>query len=352
MKNILFILASLTFLMSQYDWENNGVPVRQGVHIEWQRTGDSGNTDEMIYAWSDTRSGGRDIYVQKINSNGDLLWGSEGTPIVIADGRQEDPILVKDGNGGAYIIWVDYRDEPDNGDIYGQHIDSNGQISWGLSGIPLTNVPGKQVSPNMCYDGQGGAFVIWNDLSVSTLGHVYGTHLTMNSNDIVAQGTGVPLISNDSQHSGVSIETAAPGSAVMVWADDRNIDSTDIDVYTQRIDVNCNTLWSTPEEGGIPLCQEQGTQEYAKVTYYSDEYSVVAWEDRRDNAFVSDIYVQYIDMDGNLQLAAGGDPSTPTLSFLGNDLNGLSGKIGALSLRGKIGLLYQVTVPEGTNSAL
>ena len=261
----------------------------------------------MIFAWSDTRYGGRDIYVQKVDVNGNPLWGEEGSPVVLEDGRQEDPILVTDGNGGAYIIWVDNRDEPDYGDIYGQHIQSDGTLSWDSSGIPLTNVPGKQVSPNMASDGIGGAFVIWNDLSVSTLGHTYGTHLTTNVNDIIAPGTGVPLISNDSDHSGVSIETAAGGSAIMVWADDRNVDVSGIDIYTQRIDVNCNTLWSLPEDGGIPLCTADGAQEYTKVTYYSETASIVVWEDKRFNEVLGDIYVQYIDMNGNILLDLEGE---------------------------------------------
>ena len=36
----------------------------------------------MIFAWSDTRFGGRDIYVKKIDSEGNDLWDSEGIPIV------------------------------------------------------------------------------------------------------------------------------------------------------------------------------------------------------------------------------------------------------------------------------
>ena len=129
MKKILFLIGcSLSLVVAQFDWDDNGVPVRQGVHIEWQRTGDNGNTGEMIFAWSDTRFGGRDVYAKKIDSMGYELWNSEGVPIVVAPGRQEDPILVSDDNGGAYIIWVDYRDEPDNGDIYAQHINSDGEL--------------------------------------------------------------------------------------------------------------------------------------------------------------------------------------------------------------------------------
>ena len=291
----------ISFAYSQFDWDDNGVPVRQGVHIEWQRTGDDGLDGQMIFAWSDTRFGGRDIYVKKIDSDGNDLWDSEGVPIVVAPGRQEDPILVSDDNGGAYIVWVDYRDEPDYGDIYAQHINSDGEISWGIEGVPLTTVPYKQVSPNMCKDGLGGAFVIWNDLNASTLGYTYGTHLTSNSNTIIAPGTGIPLISSDSQHSGVSIERAASGSAVMVWADDKNLDTSDLDIYGQRItidDGNLNTVWSTPEEGGIPISDAQGVQEYAKVTYYDEQNSVIVWEDRRNNPNSGDVFGQFVTMSG------------------------------------------------------
>ena len=171
-----------------------------------------------------------------IDPNGNFLWDEEGEVVVDVDGRQEDPLLVSDDNGGAYVIWVDYRNEPENGDIYAQHINSDGLISWDIQGVPLTTVSGKQVAPNMSKDGIGGAFVIWNDKSVSTLGHTYGTHLTTNSNDIIAQGIGVPLISSDSQHSGVSIEVAQAGSAIMVWADDKNLDdSTNKDIAKTTI---------------------------------------------------------------------------------------------------------------------
>ena len=66
---------------------------------------------------------------------------------------------------------------------------------------------------------------------------------------------------------------------MLVWTDDRSTDTSDLDIYTQRIDSQCNTLWSTPEEGGVPLCTAEGVQEYAKVTYYNEDYSVVVWED-------------------------------------------------------------------------
>jgi hypothetical protein len=69
----------------------------------------------------------RDVYVQKIDAQGNKLWGEKGIAVTTAYGRQEDPLLVGDENGGAFIVWIDYRNEPDTkGDVYAQHVLSDG----------------------------------------------------------------------------------------------------------------------------------------------------------------------------------------------------------------------------------
>ena len=107
-KNIIILVIISSFMYSQFNWIDDGFPVRQAGHIEWQRSGAVGNDGEMIFVWSDTRDGVRDMYANKIDMNGNLIWGNLGVPIVIAPGRQEDPITVSDDNGGAFVVWVDY----------------------------------------------------------------------------------------------------------------------------------------------------------------------------------------------------------------------------------------------------
>jgi len=63
MKKLVFIGLTITVLAAQYDWRDNGLPVRQGVHIEWQRSADSGADGNLIFVWSDTRNGGRDVFI-------------------------------------------------------------------------------------------------------------------------------------------------------------------------------------------------------------------------------------------------------------------------------------------------
>jgi len=307
-KNLYIIFFGI-LLAQQFTWHDNGVALRQGVHIEWQKTGDIGNEGEMIFAWSDTRTSDREVYAQKFDSSGQKLWGTDGIIVASYEGRQEDPILIHDGNGGAYVIWRDYRVEPDPiGDVYAQHINSDGTLSYPSDGFALSNEEGYQVSLNMCSDGQGGAYAIWMD----TGGKTYASHLTPDSSQIPNPGIGTVVLNHSWGYSKISLETAGSGDAMMVWFDERpEGGESEADVYAQRIGLdesgNIITKWSTPEEGGIPICTAEGKQEGAKVTYYNEDWNVVVWEDSRHNDYLAangapstiDIYAQFIDANGN-----------------------------------------------------
>ena len=303
---IRFFFLCLTFnlVLAQFDWIDDGAPIRQGQHIEWQRTAGSGDTGEIIFGWSDTRDSMRDVYVQKIDTQGNRLWGEKGIAVTTAYGRQEDPLLVGDDNGGAFIIWIDYRSEPDTkGDVYAQHVLSDGSLVWSLEGQPIVVKDGAQRSPNMCKDGNGGAYIIWKDLSLGQYEHVYATHISSN-NEIINPGQGIPIMTNDSHHNGISLEIAGLGEAAMAWVDDRN---GNLDIFGQRIladHVNDTivTQWSSVEEGGTPICDSEGDQNYAKITYASgccgtEGITVATWQDDRNQNF--DIYMQYLWVNGD-----------------------------------------------------
>ena len=296
-RTFFFLFLSIGSLFAQFDWVDNGAPIRQGEHIEWQRTADNGANGEVIFAWSDTRESLRDIYVQKVDADGNILWQVDGVPVAQTYGRQEDPLLVSDDQGGAFIVWIDYRDEPDTqGDVYAQHILSDGTLVWDVSGFPIAVKPGQQFAPNMCKDGEGGAYIIWKDGTFGQFDRVYATHIS-SDNNVIAPSEGIPIIANDdSNHPGISLETSGNGEAAMVWPDDRN---GDLDIYGQRIKVDyenntISTLWSTVEEGGRTICDADGNQNFAKITYAAgccgtEGITVATWQDDRNGNF--DIYM-------------------------------------------------------------
>ena len=304
LRNIFLTVLVFNILISQFDWIDDGAPLRQGQHIEWQRTAGDGLDGEIIIGWSDTRDSMRDVYVQKLDANGEKLWGENGIAVTKAFGRQEDPLLVGDGQGGAYVVWIDYRNEPDTkGDVYAQHVLSDGSLVWSLEGYPIVVKEGAQRSPNMCKDGQGGAYIIWKDFTVGQYEHVYATHISAD-NDVINPGVGVPIMTNDSNHNGISLEIAGNGEAAMAWVDDRN---GNLDIYGQRMladheNNTITTLWSSVEEGGIAICDELGEQNYAKITYAqgccgAEGVTAVTWQDERNGNF--DIYMQFLWLNGD-----------------------------------------------------
>ncbi len=295
---ILLLLAGSVFATGNFSWIENGVPVRQGVHIEWQRGGDVGNDGEIIMAWSDTRTGDRDIYMQKVDTTGAALWGETGIRATIADGRQEDPVMVSDGQGGAFLAWIDYRDD-EYGDVYAQHIDSEGNLSWEPSGVPLAVNSGSQQSANMARGATGVAYVIWDDGSLSQSGDIFGTVLQLDG-PLAAGGTnGLPVVSATGTQTNHSIETSG-SEVVVVWRDTRL--SGDANIYGQRLDVNFNGLWGAD---GIPVCNDPADQVYPKVAPADGNRVAVSWLDNRNN-IKTDIFTQLLAEDGSAVWTANG----------------------------------------------
>jgi hypothetical protein len=76
---------------------------------------------------------------------------------------------VTDGQGGAIVVWKEYRDgDPyldDIGDVYAQRIlpDGTRAPGWPTGGLPLCTAPGAQQALVAVPDGYGGALVAWED---------------------------------------------------------------------------------------------------------------------------------------------------------------------------------------------
>src|SRR3990172_12085605 len=84
-----------------------------------------------IITWHDYRSGNYDIYAQRINANGNVLWTTDGVAISTAANNQEWSTIVADGSGGAIITWQDFRSS--NYDIYSQRVSGSGTFTSTLS---------------------------------------------------------------------------------------------------------------------------------------------------------------------------------------------------------------------------
>ncbi|TAK10182.1 MAG: hypothetical protein EPO39_00715 [Candidatus Manganitrophaceae bacterium] len=158
-------------------WAADGIPIAATAHPQTAPQAASDGSDGAILTWQE----GSDIAAQRVNGSGAVLWAAEGVAVSAAANSQSFPQLVPDGAGGAVLAWSDQRSGT-NYDIYAQRLNSGGTVLWTANGVPISNAAGDQSSgaaasaPQLIADGAGGAVVVWQD-------HRSGT-----SSDIYAQG--------------------------------------------------------------------------------------------------------------------------------------------------------------------
>jgi hypothetical protein len=110
--------------------------------------------------WEDKRSGGADIYAQKILSNGAMAWSQDGVSVCAAAGDQLTPSVAVDEIGASYVAWDDRRPGATGGsDIYLQRVLPDGSATFGTDGIMVS--VGSQ--PNVTDHGAPVVAVTGND---------------------------------------------------------------------------------------------------------------------------------------------------------------------------------------------
>jgi len=241
----------------------------------------------VIVFWYDKRNGNNwDIYAQRLDSMGYAVWDSGGIPIVATAGHQYDHRVVSDENGGAFIVWMDYRNG--NWDIYAQHMDSTGNILWDSTGVPVAVVSGDQEYPSLVPDTEGGLFVVWEDERSGSTPDIYAQHISSDGTP-VWQDNGIPVCTASNHQRRPKTILAPDGGIYVAWYDYR-VSLTQADVYMQRISPDGIPLW---QENGIPVSTAPTDENGVRIIPDGMGGAIVAW-------VAGDVYAQRVDSSGNL----------------------------------------------------
>ncbi|MBI5646611.1 MAG: hypothetical protein HY962_06735 [Ignavibacteriae bacterium] len=107
-----------------------------------------------------------EIRAQRISGSGDTLWGGNGVIAAVnpfSSIYRGQPQVVSDGSGGALVLFIRTRSVNDNRDLWVQRLDASGRITWPQLGRPVCTADSNQMFPLMISDGEGGAYIIWED---------------------------------------------------------------------------------------------------------------------------------------------------------------------------------------------
>jgi hypothetical protein len=111
-------------------------------------------------SWFDDAGGGYDVYLQRLDAQGNELWPHNG--ILVADRTYNDTHsygLDVDAQGCALLT---FREERDGGDqIIAQRISAEGDLMWGAEGVQLTTGSAYVASPKIAATTDDHVVVGW-----------------------------------------------------------------------------------------------------------------------------------------------------------------------------------------------
>jgi hypothetical protein len=286
-------------------WDAEGIAICSAAGDQGQIRMTSDGEGGAIITWVDYRNGSySDLYAQRVDPYGVVLWTLDGVPICLASGNQTEQRLVPDGTHGAILVWEDERNLTTMGeDLFAQRVDAGGTPLWTPNGMPICVEVDSQLGADLTADHAGGAVIAWQDLrGFGEPGDVYAQRVD-GDGEVFWAPNGVAVCTAPSTQYGPALLADGDSSTYLCWTDQRNGNS---DVYAQRIDGLGNSLW-TPN--GVSVSSATRNQYEPEIVSVGGDV-VIAWQDSRNVQFETDIYAQRLDPEGNALWTTGGVPVT------------------------------------------
>jgi hypothetical protein len=273
-------------------WPANGVPICTTACNERCRDITSDGDGGAIITWSDDRTGsGCDVYAQRVDASGRVLWKPNGVPVCSVKKDQGFTQIVSDGAGGAVIAWADFR-SGDNFSIYAQRVDRSGRTLWQADGVPVCTARGSRL-PRITSDGAGGAIITWRDPRNTTNYDIYAQRID-GSGKTLWQTDGIPVCTVAGAKWWPLIASDGTGGAIITWRDYRS--GTNFDIFAQRVSSSGKVLWKV---NGIPICTNALNERYHDMASDGARGAIIAWYDERGSGNY-DIYAQRVASSGEV----------------------------------------------------
>jgi hypothetical protein len=263
-------------------------------------------------------------------------WIATGVPVYEPGSEGGAPYLAPDGQGGAFITWEDIRHPSlTDSDVYLQRMTASGTISpgWPGTGLPVCGLSNTQYPVRISPDGFGGVLVAWLDFrstSPDTAEDPYVQRILADGS--VAPGwtdNGVAASHGLDYQDNVAMSPDGEGGAFLAWTDWRDYGTNRVDIYAQHITAAGTIAVGWPADG-LPVCVDPSTQAGPWILSDNAGGAIVAWSDLRGG--VRATYAQHLLANGSI--APG---------WLANGLPMAPGRVLNQALRDESGGFYLVT---------
>ncbi|MDD3641905.1 MAG: FlgD immunoglobulin-like domain containing protein [Candidatus Krumholzibacteria bacterium] len=286
-------------------WDSAGAEVCGAPGNQYYAIVRSDGKGGGIVVWQDGRSGAYDIYAQRIRHDGTPAWLADGIQVCTAAGDQLDPAIVPDSEGGAIIVWRDHRDG--YVDFYAQRVDSSGVGLWADGGVKfcasgVTELEYSYGLPVPAPDGSGGAIVVWRDRRY-VYHYVYAQRIDGHGNSLWTENV-VKLTTNmtDNEEGDCSLAPDGTGGAVFVWLVEGEEMSSRHDLYAQRVRADGAIAWD-PAGVGVCVSPDWWCSD-GSATVIDRDNILIVWFDVRPST--GGVFTQKLDSLGTAQWVENG----------------------------------------------
>jgi hypothetical protein len=255
--------------------------------------------------WEDQRisSAETDLFVQRVDGTGAVLWAANGVNICNASFNQLNPQITGDGSTGIVATWTDNRISATDQNIYAQRIDATGTVQWAANGVVVCSATGNQNTPFIVPVGLGNTIITWGDNRVSTSDrNVYAQKLdNTGAAQWAANGVGIctAAFNQPNATSSLTIVPDNSNGAIITWDDNRaNNTTTGLDIYAQKITSAGTVAWAA---NGVNIATRTGSnQRTTSIVPDNANGAIIAWLDGRSGTANAEIHASHLFPDGTI----------------------------------------------------
>ncbi|MBM3405579.1 MAG: hypothetical protein FJY10_11915, partial [Bacteroidetes bacterium] len=258
------------------------------------------------------------VSLQRTDLNGNLLLPSGG--VLVTDGPFRtwisDYKLISDADTCAIITYESMEEGPSASQVYAHRFSSTGQALWGSSGVKLTQSSLMKYSPNAILLAEREYIMAWSEYFIDTSKSLIAMH-KVDADGSLPWEHPVVLINEDSTFQCPSLLSLHDGNFIVAWF--RQVKTgAQIGqefmryIFAQKFDKAGYPLWPEP----IQICNLDTLaytipREITILPMVDDGAGgfFIAWYDSRTDRMNPNVYIQYVDQEGQIKWKTNGIPA-------------------------------------------
>ncbi|MBC8276318.1 MAG: hypothetical protein H8E40_15300 [Chloroflexi bacterium] len=254
-----------------------------------------------ILAWTGETESTWSVFAWRLDSQGNAVWNEGGICVSTGTAEVTQSLidLASDGSGGAVLLW--YEEWKTDGKwqvtVYAQRVSASGDCLWGEQGVQVCGTSPDPRWAKVVNDGSGGAVIVWEDNRGPDT-DIYAQRISSNGR-LLWPDEGVPVASASNAQLFPQIISDGMGNFIVVWVQSPGASYMvgDADIYAQKINPEGKPLWTNGK--GVPVCTASGSQEHPQVASDGSGGCMVVWHDTR-NRPNRDAYAQRLSSEGKI----------------------------------------------------